>query len=234
MAKKRTPGNAIDDTIDAAVGNLAPACELMLTQSVEIECKITSADLTDVVVSEAEENLLLEREIAQGNLRGVKREYRELETKLNDVAEGVVKKVTDANAKTACAAIAAFTGVKHYIRVSGGTVNVEKKWIHCKVNITPSKDKQESYYNTVVSKDQQVPFTDAMKKIVADLAAKAQQIAKIEETCKCNQRMLADLPRLARRAKSEVVKAQLRGELRTGADVLERLQRVAPKALPAP
>jgi hypothetical protein len=202
---------------------------------IELEATLTVQDITDIVVSENEEKLLLQREQAEDVLAVANAAHRAAEKSLTDQAEKVVKKMkADKDSVALAAALNEFHGTKKRFTANVPddcvSVHIEKKNVVGRVKV--DDDTKSSYSRTLFSKEMSLPFTANMQATVRDIAAKAKEVEKAAKALTQIRRMLTDLPRLQRRAKSELTKAQLRGELGTGQAILDTVMGAQSKALP--
>lgn len=211
--------------------------EVQVTQvipQIELEAKLTIQDITDIVVSENEERLLLEREAAEDVLSVAKASHQVAEKALTTQAENAVKRMkADKPALELAAALNKFHGAKKRFTASVPdkqvSIHIEKKNV---VGCIQIEDANQNYSKSIFSKEASVAFTPKMAQIVKDIAAAAKEVEKAQKSLTQIRRKLTDLPRLQRRAKAELTKAQLRGELGTGQKILDTVMGAKPKALP--
>ena len=201
---------------------------------IELEAKLTIQDITDIVVSENEEKLLLEREAAEEVLNDAKAAHQAAEKSLTKQAENVVKKMkADTVSVELAVVLNKFHGTKKRFTAivpdDAVSLHIEKKNVVGRIQI---EDTNKSYSSAIFSKEMTLPFTPKMKEAVKAIAAKAKEVEKAQKALTQIRRKLTDLPRLQRRAKSELTKAQLRGELGTGQKILDTVMGAQPKALP--
>lgn len=209
---------------------------------VKLDLAIGINDITDMMVSEHEENLILEKDTVEGNLAGARKEHAEAEKVLTDMAEALIESHNiDRNTQALASALKKFNGRDYHCAIAEGSVDIEKKTCSAEIRVVDSKkyeeDSKRSYYSdtgVIIHKSVTIKFTAEMKTQIKEIGKKAEEVAKVQELLTDVRKRLADLPRLVRRAKGAIVKAQLKGELDSPNKILEAVVGIQPRALPAP
>ena len=211
--------------------------ELVSECTLKLDTNITTQDICDVLVNETEENLLLERDKVEHEATTARQEHAKLEEQLKDQTRKLIKgQKADTKAKALVKALDEFTGSKTHaaeIDPDDTTISVAKKKVTYTVNIWgKSKAKRATYDSAEVDREFTVAFSDEMGKTVASISKAALKVKEHDDKLTQIRKLLADMPRLARRAKAAITKAHLMGHLKTTADVLRIVQAVEPRALP--
>lgn len=211
---------------------------------VELDLKIGISDITDMLVVQHEDGLTMARDQIEANLNQAKRKHGELSEALQEAGQKLLKKYTvDEASKKLCLALKAFHGKAYKAVLEEGTVDVENEVVTATLLIVDSKqyqppkaDERRHYrsYSGLTDKKITIKFTAAMKKQIKAIADQAKVVTGIQEELTEIRKKLADLPRLVRRAKGEIVKAQLQGELNSPQKILQAVVGLEPKALPNP
>jgi F0F1-type ATP synthase membrane subunit b/b' len=211
--------------------------------NIEFDASLSLDDITAIAISDNEENLLLEKEVLEGDLAGAQQKHAKLEEKLKDKAQGLGKKIkASQTAKALAKALNDFHNSKHRfvveVQEKNFAVVIAKKLVSGEISVVDSSEGPSTYNRFKRSTTEEVPFTDAVDKIVAEIEASAKGVKKINDDLNQIRRKLADLPRLQRRCRAEVAKAHLRGDLVDTHGNLKRdellavVERQQPKALP--
>lgn len=211
--------------------------ELVTECKIELDSTITTQDICDVLVNDTEETLLLERDMIELKVRKARAVHADLEGQLKHQTRKLIgKQKADAKAKALVKALDEFTGQKSHVAEidpDDTTIDVAKKKVTYTVHIwSKPKDRRNSYDSAEVDREFTVGFSAEMGKTVASISKAALEVTKHEEKLTQIRKLLADMPRLARRAKAAITKAHLMGQLKTTADVLRIVQAVEPRALP--
>lgn len=211
--------------------------EIVGKVEIELDSKVTTQDLTDIVESEAEEVLVLEREAIETNLRRLRKQHSAAEEKLTAEGEKLAKKTKlDSRTTNLVKALNVF----HDNKKANAEVSEDSELdiAKCEVRITiqiwgKPKNERQSYSSPVFSRTVTTPFTKPMSHLVGDMEELSTEIAEDADKMTAVRRKLADLPRLVRRARAALTKAKLLGRLKTTGDLLAVLSTVESKALPA-
>jgi hypothetical protein len=214
---------------------------IVIQDEIKLDLSIKMGDLAEMRVSDARTAILQMRADVNAHLGLAKATYADLEKKLSEQATLVVRDVeSDAQAKTLAAALTAFTGEAYGITSDKATVSVKDQQVTtnvivCTVATIESRSKSEHYYGRSgysVDKNISRPFNTVMTQTVEQLRLQSEEIRRIEIELEKVHYLLADIPNMLSRAKSALTKACLRGELRTGVDLLRVLGEIEGVALP--
>lgn len=217
--------------------NTPAPIELVTDCKIELDSTITTQDICDVLVNDTEETLLLERDAVEMKAKQARAVHTETEDQLKYQTRKLIgKQKADAKANALVKALNEFTGNKSHtaeIDPDNTTIDVSKKKVTYTVNIWgKTKARRASYDTAEIDREFTVAFSDEMGKTVASISKAALEVTKHDEKLVQIRKLLADMPRLARRAKAAITKAHLLGQLKTTADVLRIVQAVEPRALP--
>jgi len=208
---------------------LAPGNELQAASHVEIDLRIGINEVTDIVVSQHEDKLLEMRKHLDGELETARKKHAAACGKLEAAGKRLVAGMPRSKrALDLAAAIKAFNGTSCKISVCNDRANVEKAQVEASLRIFVGEQPRTLFDLALV-----IPFTGAMKKIVNDMTHWAEVERNLMDKQLDVSEKLADMPRLARRARCAVVEAQLRGLLTSPEEILNAVFSTSPKALPA-
>jgi flagellar biosynthesis chaperone FliJ len=201
---------------------------------VNMAATLTTQDLTDMVMSDREDQLHTSREQLEANQQAATKKLDELSQQLMTAANKLPLGKTYKNEDKVVNELTAFTGERHVIAVRGDKCDVEKQIVNFRIcvvdgenydrEISPGKS---SCYTaiSVAEREEFLPFTPEMITLKNEIEETTNELGKIADQLSEIRRHLAALPRLGRSAKSQLVKAQLSGQLKTGHDILEVLSR---------
>ncbi len=211
---------------------------------VQLDLRVTTQDLVDIAMGDKSEELTLEKDKVERELSAEMQKHAKLQERLGQQAEklvadsGISQEVRDLATR-----LSDFTGNQHSVKlvsVDASTwryerdkskedpeVNIKKQVIIGEIRIV-KKDE-----TIIASRKIELAFTDDMKQTVTDLAAQAVKIRDIEAQLMDVRRKIVDLPRFALRAKNDLTKAYLRGQLPDTKAMLDVVMATQVKALPS-
>lgn len=234
MAKKTTR-KADAEIVDEADMPTGSNVQIIDSSQLQLSDSITMQDLADVVVSESEENLLMERDTLTGNLNGHKRNHADLTAKLTTQAQELMDSVkVGKDAEALAKSMTDFSGTEYAAVVVRGECVVANRNVSATIKVARKKDVEEcksSYYSSIAERTIRKEFTVKMDRTIEEIAEQVREMQQIERDLLEVRKRIADLPRMARRAKSEIVKARMRGDIKTGHDILKTVMGVETRAI---
>jgi len=213
-----------------------------------LDLTIKTDDVVDIMVSEQREALSMQAEQIEKDLQEAFKAHGKAEKQLTALAERLIdEQSADTATKELVARMDDFSGTKHGIKIvrvdapesryhydkkedDTPEVNIAKLKIVGEIRIT-TKDKE-----VVLKRRFELPFSDQMKEVVADIERKAAEAARIEETLRDVRKKMADAINpngLRMRTKSTLVKAYLQGGITNTGDMLNTVMSTPVKALPS-
>lgn len=215
---------------------------------IKMDAKLAISDITDMVVSTAEEGLLLERKALEDKLKDASTAYSQEEDRLNAQSLVVAKKVKpDAETLALVKALGKFHKGDKKSRTYSADTDPEERSVVIEdeevlVDVSIALPGITTGYGSTLAMFRKIiktPFTTVMKGTVKSIEKKAKEVKQVQESLNEVRRKISDLPRMQRRAKAAVTRAFISGELTdkegrlNGKHLLHVVDGVQPKALPS-
>lgn len=214
-----------------------PVSAMPILGGVEIEAKITTSDIADVFVSDHEDKLMgLKQDIA-AVLRSLRADVSKIEAEMKIEAEAQATTYTFKPAAALCKAMQDFHGIKYVTVVNAKGLDVSKQEVTAEVVVLSEEDhigKTQYRRHDVIDRDFKLPANASIKAKIAKLTELAASIREQERKNEDVNKQLADLPRVARRAKAAMTRIAMSGQAVTGPQLLQAMGDVStPRMLPS-
>ena len=205
---------------------------LQISQNISVEAKITTADIADLAVSDREEQLITARDSFRSDLQKAKEARNKIAQSLEQAGDKLANTAIKPDVKSLAKKLTSFSGNKYLVKLDSTRVDLEKGVVTTDVRIELEKD--TSYRSREikgVTREETIPFSPAMKKAKAKLVEATNVVNHVEQQLNNVRTELSNLPRLARKAKAAIVRAQLLGKVVDGSDLLNCVTDLKPKQL---
>lgn len=214
-----------------------PISAMPVLGGVEIEAKITTSDIADVFVSDHEDKLMgLKQDIA-AVLRSLRADVSKIEAAMQEEAVAQAKAHTFKPAAALCKAMQDFHGVKYITVVNAKGLDVAKQEVTAEIVVMAQEDhenKNNYKRHDMIDRDFKLPANACIKAKIAKLTELAASIREQERKNEDVNKQLADLPRVARRAKAAMTRIAMSGQAVTGPQLLQAMGDVStPRMLPS-
>ena len=215
-----------------------PIAAMPVLGGVEIEAKITTSDIADVFVSDHEDKLMGLKQHIAAVLRSLRADVSKLEAEMKLEAEAQAKAHTFKPAAALCKAMQDFLGVKYVSVVNAKGLDVANQEVTAEVVVLSEEDSlgnKTSYKrHDVIDRDFKLPASASIKAKIGKLEELATSIREQERKNEDVNKQLADLPRVARRAKAAMTRIAMSGQAVTGPQLLQAMGDVStPRMLPS-
>jgi hypothetical protein len=225
-------------TMTGSLVPMTPVSPLAIAGGVELDMKVSSSEVADVMVSDLEDQLMgLKQEVD-----GVLRSLRISETKIKETLAAESKKLgegyTNKAAQELARAMKNFLGEDFIVQTKAGGLDVEKGVVTATVTVLAEVDVEKAKKNTyglsydTAERTFTIPVNAVIKEQIKALEEVTDKIAEQNRQADEIRRRLADLPRYARKARAEMTRMALSGQPFTGPQLLAAIINVGQKALP--
>lgn len=201
--------------------------------SIRIAAELQIGDLSDVAVSRWEDQLRIDLANTDKELKKLAKEQDDLSIQLRELAHALCMVEVRNEFGTLEAALRSIKDEhtvddkrKPAVFAEVGLVDSENKTISYKAGVAGKIMGKIGYERATTFSSDVMACTLELKEVCdKQIETNAARVNTVEQ--------LADLPRLARRAKTALLEKHLRGELQNNVDILQILQDTKPLALPS-
>jgi hypothetical protein len=235
MAKHK---NAI---VNAAA--VTPHTSTEVNFGMDIDLRLNKDDLANLVSSQAEENLVVDREKGEQKLKKAMAAHAEAVKKLDALAQQLLAGyVTDDETRELLRHLQVWTQNAYTVEIVSKSASYYSKPEEKeptidgrKMMITGSaqiKQKSDKHSSILLSRDVSIPFTNAMREAMTDIEAKAVVVRDVQDELGRTSRLINDIPRLRSRALRELTIGIAKGQVKTMADAVNIVMGTQSMALP--